>query len=317
MSERRGPHDAVVRDARAISAKTEDAWMRRQDETESTRPGESTAEICVNRDEVGPENWRKELGRGVVQLQQAVDANLSLFRVGCVLVMAGSAYAAISLSGLLHRFNHIDEIPAYYFRQRKTLRVRMVRQCERDPSVFYVYHTPFWRRTLLQDTLPTDAWSTDRSQPLLAVRAFGIQVDESANEWLWSNVVSSHRYMSLRLLHRMNAEMEGEESLATCDVSIRKLPLDKDLAHELVSRGLAECIPETMSKYDDGSDASISSLMQRLQQLEATQRRAQTMQYGIWKDWQDEKLSDRMVSAGKRVTTRGFKKLMSKLSGED
>lgn len=58
----------------------------------------------------------------------------------------------------------------------------------------------------------------------------------------------------------------------------------------------------------------IQPLIKRLQQLEATQKHAQVMQYGIWKDWQDEKLSNRVVSAGKRVTARGFQKLYNKIT---
>ncbi|GLD91983.1 hypothetical protein PINS_up000516 [Pythium insidiosum] len=208
----------------------------------------------------------------------------------------------------------------------------MVRQSEQDPSVFYVYHTPFLRRVLLQDTLPRVANGT---QPLIAVRAFGVRVDESAQEWLWSNVVSSHRPLSLKLLHRcvrlesfmlsdessstrddrLEGVGDGDETVATCLIKMKKLPFDRDLANELVSLGLAESIPETMSKYENGRANSVGALAQRMHQLESAQKHAQTMQYGIWKDWSEEHLKDRVVSAGKRLTTRGFQKLIKSVSG--
>lgn len=101
------------------------------------------------------------------------------------------------------RFSRVDDIPPWYFSCQKKLRVRMIRQCEEDPSVFYVYHTPLLRRLVLQDTLPpTDQLYSSATTNLLAVRPFGIQVDESSQEWIWSNFVSSHRYMTLQLLHR-------------------------------------------------------------------------------------------------------------------
>ncbi|KAJ0406853.1 hypothetical protein P43SY_008875 [Pythium insidiosum] len=195
--------------------------------------------------------WRAWLGKKVVQLQHGVDANLSLVRVGCLVLMVGSAAAAVRFSGLrqLHQFKHVDDIPSHFFLRQKTIRVRMVRQSERDPSVFYVYHTPFLRRLLLQDTLPR-VGVAGGVQPLIAVRAFGIRVDEGAQEWLWSNVVSLHRPLKLTLLHRLEGVVDGEETVATCFMKIQKLPFDRDLAQELVSRGLAESIPETLSKYD-------------------------------------------------------------------
>jgi hypothetical protein len=61
------------------------------------------------------------------------------------------------------------------------------------------------------------------------------------------------------------------------------------------------------------SDTSVSSLAQRLKKLETAQKHAQVMQHGIWKDWQEEKLSDRVLSAGKRATSKGFKKLVDSI----
>lgn len=62
------------------------------------------------------------------------------------------------------------------------------------------------------------------------------------------------------------------------------------------------------------SGQSLAPLAKRLQQLEASQRHAQVMQYGIWENYQEEKLSSRVVSAGKRVTARGFQKLIDKIT---
>lgn len=80
----------------------------------------------------------------------------------------------------------------------------MMRQCAEDPSIFYVYHTPFLRRFVLQDTLPPNEllFSSSSTKNLLAVRPFGVQVDESSHEWILSNYVSPHRYMTIHLLHR-------------------------------------------------------------------------------------------------------------------
>ncbi|KAG6961505.1 hypothetical protein JG687_00007671 [Phytophthora cactorum] len=185
----------------------------------------------------------------VVDTQQTIDSHLTLFRVGLMVTVAVSVAASIKLSGLLNRVNSVEEIPLWQFARRKKLRVRMIRQSRQDPSVFYVYHTPFFRRLVLQDALP----------------------------------------------------------------QILTLPLGGDFAHELVSHGYAECIPENLENYDNGSESVISYLAQRLKKLEAAQKHAQVMQYGIWKDWQEEKLSDRVLSAGKRATTKGFRKIIDSI----
>lgn len=61
------------------------------------------------------------------------------------------------------------------------------------------------------------------------------------------------------------------------------------------------------------SASDLPTLVKRLERLEAAQKSAQAMQYGIWSDWQAEKLSDRVLSAGKRATAQGFRKLMGKI----
>ncbi|RLN50496.1 hypothetical protein BBJ28_00019676 [Nothophytophthora sp. Chile5] len=117
---------------------------------------------------------RREVGKLVVDTQQTIDSHLTLFRVGCILTVVGS------------------------------LRVRMIRQSQQDPSVFFVYHTPFLRRAILQDVLPKSSLAGQgaNANELLAVRPFGVRVDESAQEWVWANFVSSNRYLTIQLLQR-------------------------------------------------------------------------------------------------------------------
>ncbi|TYZ65406.1 hypothetical protein PybrP1_002483 [[Pythium] brassicae (nom. inval.)] len=211
------------------------------------------------------------------------------------------------------RFNHVEDIPSWYFSRRKALRVRLVRQSASDPSVFFVYHTPLLRRVLLQDTLPPLAQYD--APNLLAVRPFGVQVDESAHEWVYSNFVSSQRYMTIQLLHRLNTpDVDGERAVATCNMALRRPPFRRDFAQEIIANGYGECIPESMDKYDDGTNASVALLAKHLHKLDVSQKHAQVMQYGIWKDWQDEKLSSRVVSAGRRATVRGLQKLVDKIT---
>lgn len=152
-----------------------------------------------------------------------------------------------SLAPQFQRFNRVEDIPSWYFSRRKALRVRLVRQSASDPSIFLVYHTPLLRRVVLQDTLPPLVLHDAADAPhLLAVRPFGVQVDESAQEWLYSNFVSSQRYMTIHLLHRCAHELEsvvtwvgvaadaaycrlsipdaeGESTVATCNMSLRRV----------------------------------------------------------------------------------------------
>jgi len=163
-------------------------------------PGSGTSTIDDDGD------IRRQVGRVVVDTQLTIDSHLTLFRVGLLLTVAASVAASVKLSGLLNRVNNVEEIPLWQFARRKKLRVRMIRQSKKDPSVFYVYHTPLVRRTVLQDVLPKSlavgAAAEKKEGDLLAVRPFGVQVDESAEEWVWANFVSSHRYMTIQLLQR-------------------------------------------------------------------------------------------------------------------
>lgn len=49
-------------------------------------------------------SWREDAGAVVTQTQQAIDANLALFRVGCVLTMVSSVAAGVKLSGVVHHW---------------------------------------------------------------------------------------------------------------------------------------------------------------------------------------------------------------------
>lgn len=177
--------------------------------------------------------WRRWLGELTRAAAADIDANLTLVRVGSLLAAVGSVAAAVRLSGAVRffsagsgvtmlrwsavaaksracvlacaqfqRFDRVEIIPSWYFSRRKALRVRLVRQSASDPSVFFVYHTPLLRRVLLQDTLPPLVGHEAPDSQLLAVRPFGVQVDESAHEWVHANFVSSQRYMTVQLLRR-------------------------------------------------------------------------------------------------------------------
>ena len=147
-------------------------------------------------------DMRRQVGQLVVDTQQFVDAHLTLFRAGLFVTIAASLAVSIRLSGLLTRFHNVDEIPSWQFAQRKKLRVRMIRQSRQDPSVFYVYHTPFLRRLMLHDELPRTVSDETNEKDVLAVRPFGVQVDESSEEWVSSNCVASHRPLTIQLIRR-------------------------------------------------------------------------------------------------------------------
>jgi hypothetical protein len=78
----------------------------------------------------------------------------------------------------------------------------------------------------LNDDLPPFLETLDpqNKKNLLAVRPFGIQVDESATQWIYANYVSSHRYVNIELLHRLCYEDDiNLDQVATCGISIRKV----------------------------------------------------------------------------------------------
>ncbi|KAI9912328.1 hypothetical protein PsorP6_006699 [Peronosclerospora sorghi] len=262
---------------------------------------------------------RRHVGRLVVETQQTIDSHLPLFRVALFLTVAASLAVSVKASGLLQRVKNVEDIPLWQFARRKKLRVRLVRQSRPDPSIFYVYHTPFLRRTGRRDVLPKsglnglDEKEENEEKDLLAIRLFGVRVHKIAEEWIWATFVSSSRYMTIQLLQRIHVEATG--SVATCHVALRRLPFGRDFARELVSLGYAECIPEKLETYDTGSLTATSSLGRRLRKLEAAQRHAQIMQYGIWKEWQDTNISDRVLAAGRRATRKGFQRLIRKLGG--
>lgn len=59
------------------------------------------APAAQNADEDRADELRQRLGANVTASQQLIDANLTLFRVGCVLTMVSSAVAAVRFSGLV------------------------------------------------------------------------------------------------------------------------------------------------------------------------------------------------------------------------
>ena len=61
------------------------------------------------------------------------------------------------------------------------------------------------------------------------------------------------------------------------------------------------------------SSGNVSDLHKRLRDLKAAQKRAQVMQYGIWTDWQHDKLTDRVVSTAKRTALKGFQKVVDRI----
>uniref|UniRef100_A0AAV1T0F6 Uncharacterized protein n=1 Tax=Peronospora matthiolae TaxID=2874970 RepID=A0AAV1T0F6_9STRA len=270
-----------------------------------------------NNEEIG--ELRRQVGRFVVHTQHTIDSHLMLFRMGLLVTVATSVMASLKLSGLLSRFDHVDDIPLWQFARRKKLRVRMVRQSRQDASVMYVYHTPLLRRTVLQDVLPSRLHTEDHGRKkkeeetksdLIAIRPFGVRVDESSVEWIDSNFVSSHQYMTIQLLQR---HVESSGSVAICSIALRRPLRNRDFAQELVSHGYAECIPEDLEKYDNGShSANLSPLAKRLKDLKAAQKRAQIMQYGIWNDWQADKLTDRVFSVA-RTTIKGFQNVVDRI----
>lgn len=244
------------------------------------------------------------MGENVQLLQHTLDDNFSLVRFGCVLAMASGLVATVRLSGLFHRYDTLDSIPSWYFAQQKRIRARIIRQNHEDPNILFVYHTPFWRRLLLFDTMPPLSLGRVAGAPekTIPIRLFGVDVDESSSEWMLSKMVSSNRYVTLELLRRLDSH--DPEQMAICTARFTPMLFSRDLAEELVSKGLAECLPEDLTKYSQSDE-----LAGRLARLETMQKHAQLMQYGIWKDWSEERLRDRILSAGKRMTYKGLQRL--------
>lgn len=66
-----------------------------------TQPLDPTA--AKTAEDAAVRTWREDAGAAVTQTQQAIDANLTLFRLGCVLTMIGSVAACVKLSGVVRR----------------------------------------------------------------------------------------------------------------------------------------------------------------------------------------------------------------------
>lgn len=59
---------------------------------------------------------------------------------------------------------------------------------------------------------------------------------------------------------------------------------------------------------------AVVPLMQRLERLEIIQKRAQSMQYGIWFDWTESDWKKRVLNAGKRATSKGVRRLVKRIT---
>ena len=157
--------------------------------------------------------WRQPVGRFVAHTQQTIDSHLTLFRTGLFVAIATSVAVSLHLSGLFSRFKQVEDIPLWHFARRKKLRVRMIAQSQSDPNVLYVSHVPFVRRTMLRDAtgdpssilqmaIAKKQQTTQQTSDLIAVRLFGVRVDNRSNEWVDANLVASHRYLTIQLLQR-------------------------------------------------------------------------------------------------------------------
>ncbi|CAI5728376.1 unnamed protein product [Hyaloperonospora brassicae] len=269
--------------------------------------------------------WRQPVGRFVARTQQTIDSHLALFRTGLFVAIATSVAVSLHLSGLFSRFKRVEDIPLWHFARRKKLRVRMIAQSQSDPNVLYVCHVPFVRCTMLRDAagdpssvlqmaIAKKQQTKQQRSDLIAVRPFGVRVDKRSNEWIDATLVASHRYLTIQLLQR-RSHVESSEygSVAVCNIAQRRFPLRQDVAQELVARGYAECIPEHLEHYDNGSSGNVADLTKRLRNLKAAQKRAQVMQYGIWTDWRQDKLTDRVVSTAKRTALKGLQKVVDRI----
>jgi endonuclease YncB( thermonuclease family) len=90
--------------------------------------------------------------------------------------------------------------------------------------------------------------------------------------------------------------------------------LYNDFAEELVSNGLAQVLDVAVDAVEDQASVGMETLRRRLDRLHACQIKAQSMRYGIWKDWKEPKWKDRVLSASKRVTVNGLKQIVGKIS---
>ncbi|CAK4615486.1 unnamed protein product [Aphanomyces euteiches] len=252
---------------------------------------------------------RRQIGDAVSAMSSGIDDNLMLFRWGCFATMIGCAYISIRSSGLLTRYTSLETLPVGV-----PIKARVLGQSATDPSTLYVYHTPWLRRVLLKETMPKGMEAgvgllTDKSS-LLAVRPYGVEMQDEAKRWIYVDFVASRRYVIVELLYRPPASPEAP--VGACSISTsRGLFFRSDMAEYAVTRGIAICRaePEVELAKPNMSNRSIHRLNKRTKRLMSSEQHAQTMRYGMWKDWAEETMSDRVVSAGKRASHAAMQRI--------
>ncbi|ETV78201.1 hypothetical protein H257_08386 [Aphanomyces astaci] len=269
--------------------------------------------------------FRRRAGDLLSSLSSTLDDNVMLFRWGCMATMVGCAYISIRSSGLLTRYTSLDALPVGV-----PVVGRVLGQHAADPSTLYVYHTPWVRRVLLKETLPrgmdVSGHLTDTSS-VIAVRPFGVDMQDEAKRWLYSDFVAARRYVTIELLYRPPPPLSSSSStdyppavvpptptlaVGACSISTPKnLFFRQDMAEFAVARGIAVCRPEPDVDVvkPNMSRRSIKRLERRTKRLASRQEYAQTMRYGVWKEWAEPEVAQRMVSAGKRASTAAMQRI--------
>ncbi|EQC35320.1 hypothetical protein SDRG_07032 [Saprolegnia diclina VS20] len=245
---------------------------------------------------------RQTVGDTLTRLRDDVDSNLVVFRYGCMVTMLGCVYVTVRSTGALTRFSTIPTLPL-----GKKVVARVVGQHPKDPTVLYVYHTPFLRRVFLRETLPRgmsghELIGDPTKCGVLAVRPFGVQFE--TDDVLYSHLVSKQRYVKLEMLYRTK-----EPDLGVCAMSTRSYIRRQDVAETAVSQGVGVCRVESFAETGVTSASCVPKMEARAQRLLHCEKHAQTMRFGRWKDWQEDELSQRIVSAGKRASNAALHKV--------
>ncbi|KAH9143012.1 hypothetical protein AeRB84_012955 [Aphanomyces euteiches] len=266
---------------------------------------------------------RRQIGDAVSAMSSGIDDNLMLFRWGCFATMASRSNLIAALispfdSRLVARTLAFDRLTRYTSLETLPvgvpIKARVLGQSATDPSTLYVYHTPWLRRVLLKETMPKGMEAgvgllTDKSS-LLAVRPYGVEMQDEAKRWIYVDFVASRRYVTVELLYRPPASPEAP--VGACSISTsRGLFFRSDMAEYAVTRGIAICRaePEFELAKPNMSNRSIHRLNKRTKRLMSSEQHAQTMRYGMWKDWAEETMSDRVVSAGKRASHAAMQRI--------
>ncbi|ETV98491.1 hypothetical protein H310_08629 [Aphanomyces invadans] len=269
--------------------------------------------------DMSSDTLRRRVGELTVSLSTTLDDNVMLFRWGCMATMVGCAYISIRSSGLLTRYTSLDALPV-----GTPVVARVLGQHPADPSTLFVYHSPWVRRVLLKETLPrgmdVSGFLSDKSS-LLAVRPFGVDMQDEAKRWIYTDFVASKRYVTIELLYRPPptapsdspvVEEPAKVVVGACSISTPKNVFFKeDMAEFAVARGIAVCRsePEVDAVKSNMSHRSIRRLERRSRRLAARQEYAQAMRFGVWKNWTEAEMSQRLVSAGKRASNAAMQRI--------